>query len=837
MKKYNFNELEKKWQNKWELKKLFKAEPQKNKKKYYVLEMFPYPSGKLHMGHVRNYTLGDVIARFKHSNGFNVLHPMGWDSFGLPAENAAKENNVHPKEWTKKNIKTMKAQLKRMGFSYDWDRELATSNEDYYHQEQKIFLEFYKKGLVYKKSTYVNWDPVENCVLANEQVIDGKGWRSGVDVEKKLMSQWFLKITKYAKDLEKSLMDLKFWPEKVKVMQKNWIGESKGLKINFSLTDKKKLEVFTTRADTLFGASFLAIASEHSIAKEYAKKNKEIKVFIKKCQENLNLQEEEFEKLEKIGFKLPINAINPITKEKIPVYIANFIIMEYGTGAVFGCPAHDQRDFEFAKKYNLNIKQVIESNDDSELDKAYTGDGKLINSDFLNGLNIEEAKKKISDFLINKKQAKIETIYRLKDWSISRQRYWGCPIPIMYSNDGSTLAATIDDLPILLPEDVDFSKSQNPLQDHPEWKNTKYLKTGEDVTRETETFDTFFESSWYFARFCSPSSKEIIDKKEAEYWLPVNQYIGGIEHAILHLLYSRFFTRALYDCGLINIKEPFESLLTQGMVCHKTFKDQKNNWVDPIDFDKNKNKEKFVIGKSEKMSKSKKNVVDPDLILNQYGADTARLFMLSDSPPEKDLEWTDTGINGAFKYLSRLWDLVNNNLDLLLKTKGEGNFSKDNKFISAINKTIYYVTIDYENFRFNRAIARIREFTNLVFENEEKLIKDNKLFKYLIESILKILSPMTPHITEEMWSLIGNKDFLIKSSWPVVDKKYLEIKNVILAIQINGKLKDTIELPFDTNSLEVEKKALSLPKIIKIIGKNKPKKIIVVKNKVANIVI
>ena len=407
----------------------------------------------------------------------------------------------------------------------------------------------------------------------------------------------------------------------------------------------------------------------------------------------------------------------------------------------------------------------------------------------------------------------------------------------MYSNDGSTLAATIDDLPILLPEDVDFSKSQNPLQDHPEWKNTKYLKTGEDVTRETETFDTFFESSWYFARFCSPYSKEIIDKKEAEYWLPVNQYIGGIEHAILHLLYSRFFTRALYDCGLINIKEPFESLLTQGMVCHKTFKDQKNNWVDPIDFDKNKNKEKFVIGKSEKMSKSKKNVVDPDLILNQYGADTARLFMLSDSPPEKDLEWTDTGINGAFKYLSRLWDLVNNNLDLLLKTKGEGNFSKDNKFISAINKTIYYVTIDYENFRFNRAIARIREFTNLVFENEEKLIKDNKLFKYLIESILKILSPMTPHITEEMWSLIGNKDFLIKSSWPVVDKKYLEIKNVILAIQINGKLKDTIELPFDTNSLEVEKKALSLPKIIKIIGKNKPKKIIVVKNKVANIVI
>ena len=837
MKKYNFNELEKKWQNKWELKKLFKAEPQKNKKKYYVLEMFPYPSGKLHMGHVRNYTLGDVIARFKHSNGFNVLHPMGCDSFGLPAENAAKENNVHPKEWTKKNIKTMKAQLKRMGFSYDWDRELATSNEDYYHQEQKIFLEFYKKGLVYKKSTYVNWDPVENCVLANEQVIDGKGWRSGVDVEKKLMSQWFLKITKYAKDLEKSLMDLKFWPEKVKVMQKNWIGESKGLKINFSLTDKKKLEVFTTRADTLFGASFLAIASEHSIAKEYAKKNKEIKVFIKKCQENLNLQEEEFEKLEKIGFKLPINAINPITKEKIPVYIANFIIMEYGTGAVFGCPAHDQRDFEFAKKYNLNIKQVIESNDDSELDKAYTGDGKLINSDFLNGLNIGDAKKKISDFLINKKQAKIETIYRLKDWSISRQRYWGCPIPIMYSNDGSTLAATIDDLPILLPEDVDFSKSQNPLQDHPEWKNTKYLKTGEDVTRETETFDTFFESSWYFARFCSPYSKNIIEKEEANYWLPVDQYIGGIEHAILHLLYSRFFTRALYDCGLLKVKEPFENLLTQGMVCHKTFKDEKGNWFSPNEYSEKKNKEKILIGKSEKMSKSKKNVVDPDSILKNFGADTARLFMLSDSPPEKDLEWTDTGIKGAFKYLNKLWELVENNLNILKDKNNQKKLDSDNEFMSSINKTIHYVTEDYENFRFNRAIARIREFTNKLFENEEMLKKNGNLFKFLIENTLKILSPMVPHISEEIWMKLGNKDFLIKSKWPIPKKEFLKIENITLAIQVNGKLKDTIDIPFDTSSTEIEKKVLASPKIIKTIGDNKPKKIIVVKNKIANIVI
>ncbi len=839
MEKYKFKQIEKKWQNEWELKKLFKAKPKKNQKKYYVLEMFPYPSGKLHMGHVRNYTLGDVIARYKHSKGFNVLHPMGWDSFGLPAENAARENKVHPKEWTLKNINTMKKQLKKMGFSYDWDRELSTSDKNYYYQEQKIFLEFYKKGLIYKKSAYVNWDPAEKCVLANEQVIDGKGWRSGVNVEKKLMSQWFLKITEYAEDLEKSLKDLKFWPEQVKTMQKNWIGKSKGLKINFNLYNKKEsIEVFTTRPDTLFGASFIALASEHPISKLYGKKKVEVKNFIKKCQKNLNLQEEEFEKLEKVGVKLPFDVIHPITKEKIPVYIANFIIMEYGTGAVFGCPAHDQRDFDFAKKYNLNIKQVIKTSENSTLDKAYMGDGKLINSDFLNGLNVKDAKEKISKFLIEKKKAKSETIYRLKDWSISRQRYWGCPIPIMYLKNGTPVLATDKDLPIVLPEDIDFSKSQNPLYDHPKWKYTKYSKTKEDVLRETETFDTFFESSWYFARFCSPNSKDIIDKKESSYWLPVDQYIGGIEHAILHLLYSRFFTRALYDCGLLNIKEPFNNLLTQGMVCHKTFKDEKNNWISPADFNEKQNMKKMLIGKSEKMSKSKKNVVDPDLILDKFGADTARLFMLSDSPPEKDLEWTDTGIKGAYKYLNRLWDLITKNLKILIKQKKNiKDFKKKEEFISAINQTIYHVTLDYENFRFNRAIARIREFTNILFENEETLKENNELFKFLLENVIKIFSPMAPHITEEMWKLLGNKNFLIESGWPVADKKYLKIENITLAVQINGKLKGTIDLPFNTNTLEIEKKALSLPKVVQIIGKKKPKRIIVVKNKVANIVI
>ena len=837
MTKYNFKEIEEKWQKNWESKKLFKATKDK-KKKYYVLEMFPYPSGKLHMGHVRNYTLGDVIARFKHSNGFNVLHPMGWDSFGLPAENAARENNIHPKEWTLKNIEIMKTQLKKMGFSYDWDREISTSDEKYYYQEQKIFLEFYKKGLVYKKSTYVNWDPKEKCVLANEQVIDGKGWRSGAVVEKKLMSQWFIKITKYAKDLEKSLKDLKFWPDQVKVMQKNWIGESKGLKINFKIENQEKfIEVFTTRPDTLFGASFVALSAEHPISKEYSKKNEKVQSFINECKKNLNLQEEEFEKLEKKGLKLPFNVFHPILKEKIPVYIANFIIMDYGTGAVFGCPAHDQRDFEFAKKYDLKIKQVIKSNENIDLKKAYTGDGKLINSDFLNDLNVEKAKEKIASFLIERKQAKADTIYRLKDWSISRQRYWGCPIPIIYLKNGESIPVTDKDLPISLPEDVDLSKTQNPLQDHPKWKYIKYSKTGEDALRETDTFDTFFESSWYFARFCSPYSKNIIEKEEANYWLPVDQYIGGIEHAILHLLYSRFFTRALYDCGLLKVKEPFENLLTQGMVCHKTFKDEKGNWFSPNEYSEKKNKEKIIIGKSEKMSKSKKNVVDPDSILKNFGADTARLFMLSDSPPEKDLEWTDTGIKGAFKYLNKLWELVENNLNILKDKNNQKKLDSDNEFMSSINKTIHYVTEDYENFRFNRAIARIREFTNKLFENEEMLKKNGNLFKFLIENTLKILSPMVPHISEEIWMKLGNKDFLIKSKWPIPKKEFLKIENITLAIQVNGKLKDTIDIPFDTSSTEIEKKALASPKIIKTIGDNKPKKIIVVKNKIANIVI
>ena len=551
MDKYNYKKIEEKWQKKWEENKVFNAS-QNKKKKYYVLEMFPYPSGKLHMGHVRNYTLGDVIARFKISNGFNVLHPMGWDSFGLPAENAAKENNVHPKTWTTKNINTMKIQLKRMGLSYDWNREISTSNKEYYFHEQKIFLEFLKNDLVYKKSSYVNWDPKEKCVLANEQVIDGKGWRSGVPIERKRMSQWFLRITKYAKELEQSLKSLKFWPDQVKTMQKNWIGKSEGIQIKFktnyeNVKTLKIINIFTTRPDTLFGASFVGLAPDHLISNELAKKDTKIKSFIESCQKNLALKEEDFEKVEKIGFKTKLYAIHPITQEKLPVFIANFIIMDYGTGATFGCPAHDQRDYEFAKKYNLKIKQVIKPNKKTNLDEAYMEDGVLINSKFLNGLNVDEAKKKISKYLIDKNIAKTKTVYRLKDWGISRQRYWGCPIPVIYLEDGTMIPVPQKDLPVTLPEDIDFSKSGNLLIKHPKWKYTKCPETGKVAIRETETFDTFFESSWYFIRFCSPNSSKIVDEKEANYWLPVDQYIGGIEHAILHLLDARFFTRALYD--------------------------------------------------------------------------------------------------------------------------------------------------------------------------------------------------------------------------------------------------------------------------------------------------
>ncbi|NBZ97486.1 MAG: leucine--tRNA ligase, partial [Proteobacteria bacterium] len=661
MESYNFSYVEKKWQIFFEKEKVFITKKNLNKK-FYCLEMFPYPSGNIHMGHVRNYTLGDVIANFKRLTGYNVLHPMGWDAFGLPAENAAMQNNLHPKDWTLKNIYSMKLQLKRLGLSIDWDKEISTCDKLYYKHQQILFSILFKKGIAYKKKSYVNWDPIDKTVLANEQVIEGKGWRSGAIVEKKELNQWFLNITKYSDQLLNSLDNLKGWPEKVRLMQKNWIGKSAGCEIDF-ISDFKntKITIFTTRPDTIFGASFIAIAPDHPFTESF-KNEKNFQDFKELALKN-SATESSLSKNEKLGFKTPFFVLHPFLNKKIPIYVANFILMDYGTGAIFGCPAHDQRDLEFAKKYNLEIIPVVSANKSKSIiinNQAYTEDGYIINSDFLNDLSVEDAKKKVIKKIESEGIGNSKIIYRLKDWGISRQRYWGCPIPIMYREDGKIILVPEKDLPVELPKDIDFSKPGNPLENHPTWKFTKCPETGMKAIRETDTLDTFVDSSWYFLRFCSPKENEKpFDINEANYWMPVDQYIGGVEHAILHLLYSRFFTLALQDEFKLKASEPFENLFTQGMVCHPTFKTEEGKWVFPKDvIEKNgsyflDNKQKVFKGDSQAMSKSKKNIVDPDDIIRIYGADAVRWFILSDSPPDRDIQWSDSGIQGAFKYIQK----------------------------------------------------------------------------------------------------------------------------------------------------------------------------------------
>ena len=662
MERVNFQVIEKKWQKKFAKKKLYRT----NGKKFYCLEMFPYPSGKIHMGHVRNYTIGDVIARYKFLNGFSVLHPMGWDAFGLPAENASKQNNLHPKEWTNKNIETMKSQLKLLGLSIDWDLEISTCNKDYYKHQQEIFIDFYNQGLVSRKETYVNWDPVERTVLANEQVINGKGWRSNAIVERKKLSQWFFNITKFSEDLLNDLEKLIGWPEKVKLMQKNWIGKSFGCTIDFKVDNNKdQITVFTTRPDTIFGASFIALSVDHPLSKNF-KEIDEFKKFKEECNKT-GTTEEALANAEKLGFKTGLFAHHPFLKKKIPIFFANFVLMDYGTGAIFGCPAHDQRDYDFAKKYKLEIIKVVNDKTNNSLEEAYTGDGLIINSDFLNNLNISAAKKKIISEIENKGIGKKRVLYRLKDWGISRQRYWGCPIPMVYLEDGTVKPVEKSELPIELPEDINLNSKGNPLDTHPTWKFTKDKLSGKKAVRETDTLDTFVDSSWYFLRFCSPShSSSPFDKKKINYWMPVDQYVGGIEHAILHLLYSRFFMKGLnkHDPE-IKVSEPFKNLFTQGMVCHETYKDQNENWLYPDEIEKiNSNevikksdKTKVKVGPAESMSKSKKNTVDPETMIRKFGADAVRWFILSDSPPEKDVQWSDTGVASAHKFLQRTWDL------------------------------------------------------------------------------------------------------------------------------------------------------------------------------------
>lgn len=849
-KHYDFKAIETKWQKYWYDNNIFKASNHSNKPKCYVLEMFPYPSGKIHMGHVRNYSIGDVYARFKFMKGYNVLHPMGWDAFGLPAENAAIERNIHPKEWTYKNIDNMRSEIKKIGFSYDWSREIASCSPEYYKDEQKIFLDFYKQGLAYRKESVVNWDPVDQTVLANEQVVDGRGWRSGALIERKSLKQWFLKITNYAEELLVDLKKLDGWPEHVKLMQEKWIGKSEGCNIKFPISDSKDLiEIFTTTPETLYGASFVAIAFDHPIAKNLAAKNHKIAEFLKLCSHQ-SLAEEDIGKNEKIGIDTGLKVIHPLdNKRTLPVYIASFVLMNFGTGAVFGCPAHDLRDYEFAKKYSLPITQVVKPKEGNckELPLKCNPEDIIFNSNFLSGLKAIDAKNRIIQYIEEHKLGKRKINYRLKDWGVSRQRYWGCPIPIIYCDSCGIVPVPEDQLPVELPNNISFSKNGNPLDHNFEWKYVKCPTCGKDAERETDTFDTFVESSWYFSKFANPHSNSIIDQEACEYWLPVDQYIGGIEHAVLHLLYARFFTKAMRDCGYFNFSEPFSHLLTQGMVTHMSYKDAKEKWVEASDVElKNgkafikKNGEEVFPYRIEKMSKSKRNTVAPLYISEKYGADTARLFMLSDSPPEKDLEWTDTGVEGAFKYISRLFLFISNFIEEHGKSENllpDELTIKQTKFLKIANKAIKSVTQNIEDLHLNKAVAKLRELSNelFAFQLEDKVDIDIALL--VIKDLIKMLSPMIPHVAEELWQKCGGNNPLIHIEWPAAHPRFLQEDSFILPIQVNGKVRSNIEIPKDIKEEEVYKKVIVIPQIQKFIAGKNIRKFIYIPGKIANIVV
>jgi len=801
--------------------------------------MFPYPSGNIHMGHVRNYTLGDVIANYKRMQGYNVLHPMGWDAFGLPAENAAIQNNLHPKKWTENNISVMKKQLQSLGLSIDWEREVSTCSNDYIKQQQKIFSYFYKSGLAYKKESYVNWDPVDKTVLANEQVIDGKGWRSGSTIERKKLSQWFLKISKYSDQLLNSLSNLQGWPDKVKTMQQNWIGKSFGCEIKFKTDNKNYSEilVYTTRPDTIFGATFIGISIDHPFSK-LINPTSEYQKFITE-NKNQILSESSITNKDKLGFKTSFSAIHPFLKKKLPIFIVNFVLMDFGTGAIFGCPAHDQRDFDFAKKFNLEIINVISNqNKKNNLNEAYTGDGFLVNSDFLNGLNNNEAKNKVIELLEEKNLGKKKINFRLKDWGISRQRYWGCPIPILYLEDGKIVLVPEKDLPVKLPEEIDFSISGNPLQNHPTWKFTKCPYTGKSAIRETDTFDTFVDSSWYFLRFCNPNNKlEPFDIDDVNYWMPVDQYTGGIEHAILHLLYSRFFTLALKENFKFKFEEPFENLFTQGMVCHPTFKTQKGEWIFPSDLKKKENKyflsngEEAIKGDSIAMSKSKKNVVNPDEVIKIYGADSTRWFILSDSPPDRDIQWSDEGISGAFKYIQKIWRTKEEILDYKNKTTSNAEVLKE------FNKLIHEITNLIEKLQMNVVIAKLYSFLNLINEAIENKKTNSDDIKNIFIKYLIIISAFIPHIANECYSNITGKDDLYNQTWPKFDSKLLKAdKKFIIVVQIDGKKRALIEADANDNEENILNKSLKIKNIETILSSKKIKNKIYVKNKILNIV-
>jgi leucyl-tRNA synthetase len=852
MSRYNFRESEAKWQRIWHEKRLFEVAVDPARPKYYVLEMFPYPSGKLHVGHVRNYTMGDLIARYRRAQGFNVLHPMGWDAFGLPAENAAIEARVHPADWTRDNIATMRAQLQRMGFGYDWTREIAACHPEYYRHEQKMFLDFFAAGLAYRKESWVNWDPIENTVLANEQVIDGRGWRSGAIVEKRLLSQWFLRITAYTEELLDALQGLERWPERVRLMQENWIGRSEGARVFFAIAGQDhRIEVFTTRQDTLFGASFLAVSPNHPLALRVAEQDPGLAAFIAECN-RMSTSEAVIETAEKRGYLTGLEAVHPFDEcRRVPVYVANFVLMEYGTGAIFGCPAHDQRDLEFARKYRLPvIPVVLPPGEDPRSftigDTAYVEDGTVFNSAFLDGLTVAEAKRVAAERLEQLGRGERTIAYRLRDWGVSRQRYWGCPIPLIHCPACGIVPVPEQDLPVELPRDVSFDRPGNPLDHHPTWKHVDCPGCGGPARRETDTLDTFFDSSWYFLRFCSARAPVAFERGAVDYWMPVDQYIGGIEHAVLHLLYSRFFTRALTRCGYLNLDEPFAGLFTQGMVCHETYQSEDGEWLFPEEVETSTDGrlvdtagQPVTPGRHEKMSKSKKNVVGLDAIVDTYGADTARLYLLSDSPPERDLEWTETGIEGIWRYVNRLWRMVSEP-SVPLPPSGSAMPASLSPALTAIrritHKTIAAVTDDLDKFRFNRAVARIRELTNALEELPASETGAPMVLREGLETLAWLLGPMMPHLAEEMWEALGGRGLLANQPWPGADPDLTRDEQVTIAVQVNGKLRGTLDIPRDLDNAAIESAALALPQVTRWLDGHPPRKVIVVPNRIVNIV-
>ena len=827
--RFNALKADANWQRVWDERQTFAADDASPKPRAYVLEMFPYPSGRIHMGHVRNYTMGDVLARYRRMTGHEVLHPMGWDAFGMPAENAAMEKGVHPGGWTRANIATMKAQLKRLGFALDWSRELATCEPDYYGQEQALFLDFLDAGLVYRKESAVNWDPVDMTVLANEQVIDGRGWRSGAPVERRKLSQWFLKITDFADDLLAGLDDLDAWPDKVKLMQQNWIGRSRGLTFRFAMSDGGSVEVFTTRPDTIFGASFVAVAADHPIAQALAGRDEDAAAFIARCKQG-GTTAAELETQEKFGFATGLTAAHPFDPAwHLPVFIANFVLMEYGTGAVFGVPAHDQRDLDFARKYRLTVKRVVSDGAENVPvftgDVAYTGPGTIVNSHFLDGMDVEEAKRIVLRRAEGEGWGTGSTVYRLRDWGVSRQRYWGTPIPIIHCATCGAVPVPRDQLPVILPEDVSFDVPGNPLDRHPDWKNVTCPSCGGQAVRETDTLDTFVDSSWYFIRFASQPDNRPFDRTTAEKWLPVGQYIGGVEHAILHLLYARFWTRALKHIGKLDIAEPFAGLFTQGMVTHETYKSADGRWLSPDDIRdgiETATGKAVTVGRVEKMSKSKKNTIDPEPIVDQYGADAVRWFMLSDSPPERDLHWSESGIEGAWRFIQRLWRIVST------EEAGDG---EDIDLRRTAHRTIKGVSDDIEALQFNKAVARLYALSNAI----EKARPSHDRVQ-AVRTLLLLVAPMVPHVAEEAWAAAGNEGLIAEAAWPALDQAMLIDDEVTIAIQVNGKLRDTLTFPKGAPRERVEAAALASDKVVQFLGGKSPRKVIVVPDRLVNLV-